>query len=152
MSAYDIKITACAHCRRSEFDWRPNWCIDQGEYTCTICLDQPRLTRHRNGFTILHRQLLAVLLQLFTTDLYDYTFPTDHDQWKALNQHNRMQRTQTLQLFLSGAPWSKNHIYDLHQQLQQQMTRGHIWNGRRYHHSSWDSRTDFLTVLCNFLT
>ena len=96
MSAYDIKITACTHCSRSEFEWRPDWCLDLTEYTCTISMDQRRLTRHRNGFTILHRQLLVELLPLFATDLYDYTFPTNHDQWKALNRHNRMQRTQTL--------------------------------------------------------
>ena len=148
-----MEIESCAHCNRTEIERRP---LEDEEdlpsYICTVCIDQQRVVRLRSGFVVLHRHLFYELPPHIPQELFAYVFPTNYRQWLSLNRCNREQRNQTLRFFLCGAPWTRNHIYDLHQRLQTQIDRGCLWKGRRYRISSWDCRTDLLTVLCNFLT
>ena len=128
MGSYGIDIAVCIVCSRSEFDRRPSEDeADMPEYRCTKCIDQQHLVNRLNGFTSLHRQLFYELPPLFSKDLFAYAFPANYEQWKTFNRRNREQRLQTLRFFFCGAPWSRNYIYDLHQQLEMQVNRGYLW-------------------------
>ena len=148
-----MEIESCAHCNRTEINWRP---LEDEEdlpsYICTVCIDQQRVVRLRSGFVALHILLFHELPPHIPQELFAYVFPTNYRQWLSMNRCKREQRIQTLRFFLCGAHWTKTLMYDVHQRLQTPLDRGCLWKGRRYRISSWDCRTDLLTVLCNFLT
>ena len=125
---------------------------DEPAYICTVCTDQQRVTGFRRSFVALHRNLLYGLPPHFPQELFVYIFPANYRQWLSLNGCKRTQHTQTLRFLPCGAPWARKHIYDLHQRLQEQADQTHWWKEQRFRTGCWNSRTDIVTVLGDFLT
>lgn len=125
---------------------------DEPAYICTVRTDQQRVTGFTRSFVALHRNLIYGLPQHFTQELFGYVFPADYKQWLSMNSCKRAQRTETLRLLLCGAPWTRNHIYDLQKRLQEQADKTHWLKGQRFRTRCLNSRTDIFTVLGDFLT
>ena len=152
-SHYRVEIAVYTLCNRSEFNWQHDE-DDFGipAYNCTLCSDHARQEQCLNSFNTLHRRLLHDLPMPFSIDLFDHIYPTTHKQLKFPNKDNREQRVSMMRWILSGAPWTRNSIYDLHQKINEQIRRGHIWKGRRYHPTSWNDRTDLFSAVIDYLT
>ena len=144
MGTQNTELIRCLSCHRMELDWRIHY---EDDYTCSKCEDLQRFESHRNSFLTLYHHLEGILpLPLSLPHLFDYLYPSN-----LRHKHTRIQRKRTLRLFLLGASYTDNYIYNLHTQLQEQMMRGHRWRGRLYYQKSWNDQTEFITVLCAFL-
>ena len=143
MGTQNTELIRCFSCHCMEFDWRIYY---EDVYTCSKCKDLERFESHRNSFLTLYHHLIGVLpLPLSLPHLFDYLYPSN-----LRHKHTHIQRKRTLRLFLLGASYTDNYIYNLHTQLQEQMKRGHRWTSRIYYQQCWNDQTDFLTILCAF--
>ena len=142
MGSYDIEMSWCYTCWRTEWDWRVCY---EGDYTCANCKDLTSFDRQRKAFIKMHHHLTGVLPHpLSLSSLFEHLYPISY-------KHTRIQRQQTLRCFLLGAPYTTNFFYDLHIQMHEQIRRGYRRGGKNYHQQSWNDETDFLTVVCDFL-
>ena len=146
MSIYDISISFCIRCRTKDINLSSGL-VHIGrlpEYTCTRCLDSNRLRAHRAAFLTTYQKRFKVLPQTCLANIYAFTHPGCHNQWKKLNRYNYKQRRKTLKFFLAGAPWTNNWIHNLHRKLQRQRHRGH-------HQNSVGNHIDLYLVICDYL-
>ena len=146
MSLYDINISSCTRCRTREVNWSSGL-MSIGrvvEYTCTSCLDSDRLGTHRAAFLTLYQKRYEVLPRTCLANIYAFTYPGCHNQWKKLNWYNYKQRRATLKSFLAGAPWTNNWIHNLHRKLQRQGHRG-------YYRTYIGNYIDLYSVICDYL-
>ena len=146
MSIYDISISSCIRCRTNEINWSSG-SLHNGhlpDYTCTRCLDSNGLRAHRALFLTTYRRRFKVLPQICLENIYAFTHPGCHNQWKKLNRYNYKQRRNTIKFFLAGAPWTNNWIHNLYRKLQRQRHRGHYQNLGGDH-------IDLYSRICDYL-
>ena len=146
MSIYDISISSCTRCRTSEFNWSSGSLLNGHlpDYTCTRCLDSDGLRRHRTRFLVTYRIRFMVLPQICMENIYAFTHPECHNQWKKLNRYNHKQRRNTMKFFLAGAPWTNNWIHNLYRKLRRQQYRDQYQNLVGDH-------IDFYSCICDYL-
>ena len=147
---HDTQLTRCLSCHCLELDWRgyrDGLLLNVADvYTCSKCKDLDCFESQRNAFLNLFHHLTSTLLPpILLPFLFDYFYPLS-----LRHKHIRIQRQRALNIFLLGSPGTKNHIYNLHAQLREQMRRGHRWKGKTYYQRSWNNQTDILTVLCAY--
>ena len=141
MGSYDIEISMCFTCYRTEWNWRVCY---EGDYTCANCKDLTSFDLQRKAFIKMHHHLTGVLPHpLSLSSLFEHLYPISY-------KHTRIQRQQTLRCFLLGAPHTSNFFNDLRIKAWEQR-RGIRRGGKNYRQLSWDNETDFITAVCDFL-
>ena len=72
-SKYDIEMSMCFTCYRTEWDWRVCY---EGDYTCANCKDLTRFDRQRKAFIKMHHHLTGVLPHpLSLSSLFEHLYP-----------------------------------------------------------------------------
>ena len=148
--SHDTQLTRCISCHCLKLDWRgyrDGLLLNVADvYTCSKCKDLDCFESQRNAFLNVFHHLTSTLLPpILLPFLFDYLYPL-----RLRHKHTRIQRHRTLKKFILGSPGTENHIYNLHEQLREQMRWGHRWKGKTYYQRSWNNQ-DLLTVLCAYL-